>query len=177
MVKVNFSSVDTRTRFLPSYSFALDNSLFSLVTEQGVTINEAVYWKYDNSLSRDGVQFYEFDHWIEFHSDGTFRHTVWVKWSPTGNFYGGGTAGGPAVHSIRTGRYRILKDTYDFPGELIYDDDPTMPSRLIIPQKFTRFWPPDGFDLVDDPYLENYGETNWKRTRAVGVRPPRWKNF
>jgi hypothetical protein len=148
----------------------------SVVTER-IRVMEAVYWKYDNTLSPDGRLFNEFDHWLEFHRDGTFQETVWVKWAPTGNAFGGGTSRGRKVHRHSTGKYRIIEGTPEFLGELIYDDDPAMPVRLFLPGRLARFWPPEGFNLSVDPQLENAKETNWKRTRGVGVRPPQWEKF
>ena len=140
-------------------------------------VMDAVYWKYDNKLSPDGRLFNEFDHWLEFHRDGTFRETVSVKWAPTGNAYGGETSRGHKVVRNATGKYTIVEDKPEFLGELVYDDDPAMPVRFFMPRKFARFWPPEGFNLSVDPQLENRNEMNWKRTRGVGVRPPQWENF
>jgi hypothetical protein len=136
---------------------------------------EATYWKYDNKLSPDGRVFNEYDHWLEFHQDGSFKETVWVKQAPTGNMFGGSR--GPTVARIATGKYTILEDPSGFLGELVYDDDPALPVRLFMPRRFGRFWPPEGFNLSQDPRLEDSNEMNWKRTRRVGERPPQYKNF
>jgi hypothetical protein len=149
----------------------------SVPVEQNNRVMEAAYWKYDNKLSPDGRLFNEFDHWLEFHQDGTFKETIWVKWAPTGNIFNGGSSQGHKVARIATGKYTIVEDAPDFLGELIYDNDPALPVRLFMPRKFARFWPPEGFNLSQDPHLDDPDEMNWKRTRAVGERPPQFKTF
>jgi hypothetical protein len=145
----------------------------------GIPIN-GVYWKYDNKVSPDG-RFLEYDLWLEFRSDGTFTETVAVKWSPTGNRYSGQSQSrGQNIDHVSTGKYKIFPigrgDYDDWVGELVYDDG-SMAKRMTIPHRLTLFMPPEGFNLSGDPNLRNPDEMNWKRTRAVGVRPTPFENF
>lgn len=89
----------------------------------------------------------------------------------------GGASQGSKVARVAAGKYTIVEDTSDFLGELVYDDDPAMPVSLFVPRKLARFWPPQGFDLSQDPHLDDPNEMNWKLTRGVGERPPQFKNF
>lgn len=148
--------------------------LLDVPTPQNQTVIDAIYWKYDNRVGFNELNqsvFQELDHWLEFRPDGTFKETVWVKSKTTG--IGKTIPKGSRPLREATGKYKILGNQ----GEMVYDNAPKRPVRFHIPSDRMAFWPPDGFNMTNDPKLENSRETNWKLTERVGVRPPEWTNF
>jgi hypothetical protein len=173
IVAITLSGTDAHPATISQW--AQRTGVLDLPVPQSSPTIDAVYWKYDNQSSFDAMNrsvFSELDLWLEFKPDGTFKETVWIKSKTTGE-YNRALVDGPRVLRVRAGRYRIIENS----GELVYEDTPRRPVRFTIPHRYMRFWPPEGFDMSNDPRLENPSETNWKLTEAVGVRPPEWKDF